>query len=534
MHLLRRVQGRLVREWNLIRNGLQVRRVKRYFLAQGVISREHPVVFFNASTRLSGLSQNAGFSLIASFVVRAAGIPVSYFVCERGLSKCVLGTDREKPHAPPPCAECTRTSSIIFNPMENVTRFQFQPDITLQRAIDRLSLSELVAFSYHDLPLGEIVLPSLRWILRKHHLSNNEGTRHIARGYIQSAWSLYNAFKNYALEKQPRAVVVFNGMFFPEAVVSHVCRELDIPDYSHEVGMLPLSAFFTDQEATAYPVRVDQDFQLSDQQNQRLDDYLNNRMQGKFVTAGVKFWPEMVALGDSFWKRASQFQSIIPIFTNVVFDTSQGHANVLFDHMFAWLDVVKDAIQSHPESLFVIRAHPDEMRKGKESRETVAEWFQINRLEELRNVIFISPRQHVSSYQLIQKAKFIMVYNSTIGLEASIMGKPVLCAGKARYTMIPTVNFPNTVEAYQASLDEFLNAETIHHPHEFIQNARGVLYSQLFRASLPFDQYLVEDGVWRGYVRLRPFDPRSLTIEKTPQMGVVLNGIRDGSPFIRE
>ena len=53
-----------------------------------------------------------------------------------------------------------------------------------------------------------------------------------------------------------------------------------------------------------------------------------------------------------------------------------------------------------------------------------------------------APRQFISSYELIAHAKFVMVYNSTVGLESSVLGKPVLCAGKARYTQIPTVFLP--------------------------------------------------------------------------------------------
>jgi len=35
--------------------------------------------------------------------------------------------------------------------------------------------------------------------------------------------------------------------------------------------------------------------------------------------------------------------------------------------MFAWLDRVLEIIKAHPETFFVIRAHPDEGRPGKQS-----------------------------------------------------------------------------------------------------------------------------------------------------------------------
>ena len=55
----------------------------------------------------------------------------------------------------------------------------------------------------------------------------------------------------------------------------------------------------------------------------------------------------------------------------------------------------------------------------------------------LPNVVFIDSQEYISSYELIQRSKFVMVYNSSIGLEAALMGKPVLCGGQGRYTQIP-------------------------------------------------------------------------------------------------
>ena len=92
--------------------------------------------------------------------------------------------------------------------------------------------------------------------------------------------------------------------------------------------------------------------------------YLEKRFQGQFTMAGIRFWPEMNGLDEALLEKAGQFQQIVPVFTNVVFDTSQVHANTVFPHMFAWLDLVLDLIRAHPETLFVIRAHPDEMRPG--------------------------------------------------------------------------------------------------------------------------------------------------------------------------
>ncbi len=533
MDLIRKIYLRLLREINQVWNFLRIRKITAEIMRTVASREDQPIIFFNASTRLSGLSQNAGFSLVSSLALRSAGERVIHFVCQKGLSHCVLGTDKHNPQNAPPCAECMRTSRFVFSRAE-IRNFTFKRDEKLEKRITKLSLKELLKFEYQDIPLGKLVLPSLRWILRIHHLKDDERTCYLTREYILSAFNVVQEFEDLIKNVNPKAVVVFNGMFYPEAAARWTAQKHDLPVYSHEVGMLPLSAFFTAKEATAYPVKVDENFHLTGEQHNRLDEYLNQRTRGKFVTAGVKFWPEMRELDSAFWNRANTFDELVPVFTNVVFDTSQGHANVVFEHMFAWLDTVLEEIKAHPEIFFIIRAHPDEERPGKESLETVSEWIKAKNVEDLPNVMFIPPNQYISSYELIAHAKFVMVYNSTVGLEASVMGKPVLCAGKARYTQIPTVYFPKNKTEYRHMLAEFLDAEDVEHPSAYKKNARRVLYSQLFRASLPFGEYVIDDGIWRGYVRLKKFSAADLSAEKSSTIDVVTKGILDGDSFIME
>jgi hypothetical protein len=194
--------------------------------------------------------------------------------------------------------------------------------------------------------------------------------------------------------------------------------------------------------------------------------------------------------------------------------------------MFAWLDSVLELIRSQPETLFVIRAHPDEMRPGtaKQSRESVRDWVAVNGLKKLANAVFIDSQEYVSSYELIQRSKFVMVYNSSIGMEAVLQGIPVLCGGKARYTQYPMVFFPETPAAYLEMAQEFLEAEKIDIPAEFQRNARRFLYYQLFRSSLSFEKYL-QDVRRKGYVQLAPFSWQELLPENSPTLQVLVEGI---------
>ncbi len=503
-----------------------------------------PVVLFNASTRLVGMSLNAAFSLLTAWVLRLQKVPVVHFVCQAGMSRCVLGTDRNDPAKAPPCKACIAQSRWFYSSSLAIP-FTYQNHAELIELLRGLSLDGLMGFEYRsraengspygatapDLPLGRLVLPSMRWVLRRHHLPDDVPTRSLYQKYILSAYHVAQEFSTLLDNTSPQAVVLFNGQFFPEATARWVASQRGIRCITHEVGLQPFSAFFTPGEATAYPLHVPDDFRLSPAQDERLDAYISQRFHGQFSMAGVQFWPEMKGLDASFVERAGAFKQIVPVFTNVIFDTSQPHSNVLFPHMFAWLDLVLEIARDHPDTLFVVRAHPDETRPGKSSQESVSQWVSQNQADSLPNLIFIDSQQPLSSYELIQRSKFIMVYNSTIGLEASIMGVPVLCAGRARFTQLPTVFFPSSLQEYRQLAQDFLTIDQISIPQEYQRNARRFLYYQIYRSSLPFTDFIQEDGIWPGFVRLKKFALQSLSPTSSPTMKTILAGILEDGDF---
>jgi hypothetical protein len=516
--------------WSAWQNNWRLVQISRKVTAHAKLEAgRQPVVFFNASTRLINISLNAAFSFLASCAVQLSGIPVVHFACDAGLNRCVLGTNRLQPSAPPPCQACKAQSRYLFGNAPTVW-LSYTDEPALAGELSDLNLDELSHFQHAELPLGELVLPSLRWALRRHHLLDDEATRMLLREYIISAYRLARQFSAFLDQLEPAALVVFNGIMYPEAVAKHLAHQRGVRVITHEVGLQPFSAFFTGGEATAYPIDIPADFELNPAQNDRLDAYLEQRFQGKFSMAGIQFWPEINGLDSTFLKRATSFKQIVPVFTNVIFDTSQLHANTIFPHMFVWLDQVLTVIKQHPETLFVIRAHPDEQRSGKESQESVQNWVHQHRVQDLPNVIFIKATEYFSSYELIQRAKFVLVYNSSIGLEASLMGAAVLCGGKARFTQIPTVFFPATAEEYLAIAEEFLASEEIDIPPEFQRNARRFLYYQLFRSSLPFGEYL-DTHPWPGFVRFRSFHWQKLSSQVSPTMRVLVDGIVHRKPF---
>lgn len=494
-------------------------------------SSDFPVIFFNASTRIHTLSINAAISLIASWAILLAGIPVKYLVCQWGMQQCILGTNKDNPEQAPPCKHCVKHSQILF-PGDRVLPIQLDRLIVqgIKERINSYSLDELMTWTYETVPLGELCLPGLRWALRRHSLIDDVATRKIYTQYLASAASLVHQFNDLFDKTKPRALVIFNGLTFPEAIARHLADMRHIPVVTHEVGLRPYSAFFSHKDATFRELSLSANFQLSAEDEQHLDTYLNDRFQGKYTMAGIRFWPEMTPLPEEIKQRIQQHDQTVSIFTNVIFDTSQVHANTIFEDMFAWLDDLRNIICKHPQTLFVIRAHPDEDRPGKESNQSVANWVEASGVGELENVDFIGPSETVSSYELIRLSKVVLVYNSSIGLEAAIMGAAVLCAGRARYTQIPTVFFPENRIEYLRKLNELLEEEIIEVPKSFGVNAKRFLFYELYRASLDLSDFLRPYPRAKGMTLFQEFDPELLSTSES--LKAIRKGILENGSFI--
>ncbi len=293
-------------------NNLKIVRMAKLVARHSPLASGQPVAFFKASTGIDDLSWNSGFHLLASWALRLKGIPVAYFACHSGMSHCVLGTNRDNVRKEMPCKSCVYQSRTLYTGIQVnkytgkhvdtplltrhsslVTWFSFHRDEKLNEALSSLSVEELMCFQWQGIPLGALCLPGLRWILRIHHLNDDEPTRYLLREYILSAWNVAQKFTDFLDRTQPRAVVVFNGQFFPEATARYIAQKRGIRVITHEVGLQPASAFFTDGEATAYPIHIPDEFELNDDQNAKLDAYLAKRFQGDFTMAGIKFWPNM-------------------------------------------------------------------------------------------------------------------------------------------------------------------------------------------------------------------------------------------------
>lgn len=517
---------RWLRDRNRIRPIQAIEREVRRIEAGNRQNEKASVLFFNTTSGPGGLSFNSAAGLLISWSLRVAGQKVMHLVCRHGMPKCVQGTNWRDLSQPMPCEQCFKLRSSLFP--NYLSRYieadSGRPDEL--PTLDQFNWDDLIGFIYRGIDLGLLCLPSVGWAMRRHHLSAVPEARQLFTEYLHAGIRVIRTFERLVEECELRSVVVFNGTFFPEAIVRAIALKRGLQVVTYEGGYRQQSIFLSHGLATDFPIQIPNEFEMDADQEAELDRYLAQRMRGEFSMGGVQFWPEMKSVSPELRSKANTYRQLVTVFTNVVYDTSQTHANTIFDNMFDWLDETMKLIVAHPDTLFILRAHPDELRRGRESQEPVEELLKARGQLGLPNLVFIAPTEYVSSYELIHLARFCIVYNSTIGLEAALLGTPVVTGARAKYSQEGVTHNPTSRDGYGELVTSFLKDGVPPLPEDWQQRARHFMYYMLFRASLDLSAFFEPLGNYS-----RSLSGPALHPDNSQEMNIIYNGIMKEMPF---
>ena len=484
-----------------------------------------PVLFFNTTSGPGTLGFSSTVGLIISWGLRLAGHRVFHLVCRKGLRRCIQATNRHELNQPMPCEKCYAIKSRVF-PQDRSwyleTRWEAPGALV---ALESCSLDDLADFVYQGIKVGELCISSVRWTLRKHRLDSDPRSTRLLREYIRGGMNVVDTLQALFQERELHSMVMFNGVFYPEAIARAVALQKGLPVVAYETSFPLLTVFLSHGIAAGGgSITIPEDFQMTINQEADLDAYMSQRIRGTVGQAGL--WPEMKGIEPDLQAFADQHRNVVSVFTNVVFDSSQYGANTVFESMFDWLDETMKLASLHPETLFVVRAHPAEVFPHHESEELVGDWLKEQNYLAIPNVRFIPPTDYISSYELVRISRFCLVYNSTIGLEAVVLGTPTITGAHSRYSGAGVTHAPTSRKAYRKLVETFLKNGPPPVEDTVRQRARYCMYQLFFRQGLDFSAFL-EAPDWT----LKPIDASALHPDNSPEMNIIYKGIMEGGPF---
>lgn len=147
----------------------------------------------------------------------------------------------------------------------------------------------------------------------------------------------------------------------------------------------------------------------------------------------------------------SRFNGGVLLALNSPWDTAALGLHQVFDNSAQWILETVRSVLDKTSAKVIVRQHPGERFEMHRSSDDYRELLRSNFGSDPR-ITFIAAADSVNSYDLLERVSVVVVYTSTVGVEAAAKGKVVLTASSSYYSAMGFVWAAAEISAYQDSL----------------------------------------------------------------------------------
>jgi hypothetical protein len=482
-------------------------------------------------------SRHLAWETVIAHGLKLRGARCEFYTCGGRLPICDITSSTAAP--PMPCHICAPYARRFLNlfgfPPHQLADFVGPSDLREAEAIvDGLRYEDYNEFRYLGLPLGHLVVTSVRWFLCSGLVGQDQRSRDINRMFLVSGVVMAKACRTMLAKVQPKTVFLLNGLFFPERILWETAQAQGIPVVTYERG-LPINTLVFARNRAACYFEMDEAWQrlaavpLTQAQNNELDGYLSARRRGQ--RSLEHYWPSLEEDQRAICRQLGidQDRPVAAMFTNILWDSAIQDKDIGFDSMFDWIDRTMEYFTTRPDKQLIIRAHPAEVRLvDQEARERVADRILETYRDLPSNIKIVLPQSDVSSYTLMMLSHVGLVYTSTTGLELALAGVPTLVAGETHYRGKGFTLDVATKASYHHMLDEAWQRGRLSDAE--MERARRYAYLFFFRFMIPFP---LVNMLGEEYRRFNFASPSQLAPGREENLDLICAGILEGKPFLR-
>lgn len=319
--------------------------------------------------------------------------------------------------------------------------------------LNLLSLEDLVNYKVEDIPLGQMALDATFPFLQTTEI--DESFTPFLRRFLSLAISNYRFFEELIRKGRPDHIFMSHGIYATWGPIQALCKKHGLKYICYDRAKNKDAVNFNKQQI-APDWSIDcawiefSKINLSKMQEQWIDDELKKRIMQKHQVFQYNQVPE--AGSNTIVKQRlgiSKDTKVITFYSNLIWDA----ANVSRDIVFAnFEDCIKQTIEKYAgnDITFILRPHPAEQILG--TAETYANKFSRHIL---KNNLIIAGSDY-NSFDILNITDVNIVNTSFVGLEAAVLGQPVILVSDTHYRNKGFTYDPQDVSEYFAQIDELL------------------------------------------------------------------------------
>ncbi len=380
----------------------------------------------------------------------SAGDSITYITCEGELETCIVNPSHKRVS----CLRCVdrRDQGVkLLDARIPVVRLTYNAHMLERLQTQFTSEEELQSYSIDSgaFDIGWGVLSSLISYTQLTHPSFQKHKQTIAQLMRMSAF-VYWGTLNFIDAHQPDAVYFFNGRFAEARGVLRACQKKGVACFAHERAYDRLNMY----EITNNTLPHDYQYLLHEV---RKAWYSSVLPEDEKIAIGSSFFEERVVNKDAWAITKEQAKGALPKEFQiddcnvVIFQSSEDEfaaigdewKNHVYDTQLEGIKRIKNDIRERKENGLLgdnvrlyVRMHP--LLKTYPLAE-VQPYYDLHD----KHCRIIRPDDPVHTYTLMQYANRVLVFGSTVGIEAPYYGVPSILAGKALY-----IGLGSTYDAY--------------------------------------------------------------------------------------
>ena len=384
------------------------------------------------------------------------GDDVTILVCNADLESCEPNHSHDRTQ----CRVCfARRNNAIdllglrhkvtLKPLKRLNKKDYEI-LNQYRDIDIQSLEQLKYLKFGECDIGMGVLSSLISYLREPN-PDVIGQADFIKKNINSALLVYLSLINHLENLKPDLLYVFNGRFASLRPALRAAQLLGIDVQVHERAGVAQRYSLTNN---TYP---------HDLENSKKEIYQHwessSLMESEKIRIGQQWFQDRRSGDPQAWiSFTSDQKNILPESFNsaktniVIFNSSEDEfcaieewRNPVYrDQNCGILKIVKD-LEDESDLEVYLRVHPN-LKGVKNSQTSCIESMKGG----YKHFYVIDAESPISSYKLLDTSDLVITFSSTIGVEASYYGKPVLLLGRSIYEDLEACT---QVKSHQEAID---------------------------------------------------------------------------------
>jgi len=382
-------------------------------------------------------------------------------------------------------------------------------------------------FTYDDVDLGMAAATTLIFHFNKDHRFNpRQHAREVANELNMSMY-VYRTMLEKLRSIKPDAVYFFNGRHSTTRPVLRACEKLGITFYAHERAgtfakyILRENTLPHDVEASSREIMETWSRGDGDREQLGKQFFINKRNRVE------QRWFSMVRnqasglLPNGFDKSRKN----IAIYNSTLYEMEgmKGFQNRIYKDEIDGIRSILETFKDDKSIQFYLRLHPNLAEKYRHiSWENNTQLRMIKEMEsEYDNVVIIPPASPVDSYALLDNSDVVVVFGSTMGVEAAYWGRPSILAGAgAAYRTLDCCYKPESheelVELLKSDLEPKDRLEAV--KYGYWATNRGIPYKKFRQTGVLKGEYMGVKIVPGIFTRLYSYLLRALEVRNMREL----------------